>query len=229
MRLAHIHIPRTGGNALRSAYEKAHPGRRVLRINDPDKVPELEGIGPTQFDFLQCHLPWVMWPSGIEGFRVVTTVRDPLERLLSMYSLIVNHPKLTESATAQRVRDEGMSLRDFAGSEDGDVLSRTHSLQVYLGHGEDPVHTACQTLDRLDWVASENRFGALLYALGLPYPGRHNQLAPSKRYRPSEPEIAACEERLGGERDVYRYARAVEDRRIALGLRLDPEPIGATP
>ena len=121
-----------------------------------------------------------------------------------------------------------MSLVDFATSDDGDVLSRTHALQVYLGHGDDPVHTACQTLDRVDWVASEHRFGAALFALGLPYPGRHNQLAPSKRYSPTEAELAECERRLGGERDVYAYARHLEERRIARRLRLDPRPIGAT-
>jgi len=226
-RLAHVHIPRTRGNALRAPYEKAHPGRRITRVNNPDQVPELEAIGLTQFDFLQCHIPWALWPSGLEDFRVVTTVRDPLDRMLSTYSLIMHHPNRTRSPTADKVRSEEMTLREFATSEDQGILWRTHSLQVYLGHGSDPVHTAHQTLAGLDWVASENRFGALLYAVGLPYPGRHNQLAPSKRYNPTEAEIAACEERLGGEREVYAYARHIEERRIARGLRLDPQPIGA--
>lgn len=147
MPLVHIHIPKTGGTAFNEANGLTFVGADKLGIGYD--LGCLEHVGPDT----ASHWPgWVAFHAA--GYETVTILRDPVERVLSMYAYIRQHhwddPNHPGSQAAMG------PLEDFCAgyyrAQDGMV----RQLSVGLSHTGrmEPIHLgwALDALRRIDRV-----------------------------------------------------------------------------
>ena len=80
-RIVHIHIPKTAGTALRTAFGKQFEGR--LRIFPYWHEPKYEGVNPADYDFYSGHIGFNT-AERLKG-DIVTVFRHPVDRFLSVY------------------------------------------------------------------------------------------------------------------------------------------------
>ncbi|MCE9648247.1 MAG: sulfotransferase family protein [Parvibaculum sp.] len=128
-RVIFIHTPKTGGMSVNS-YFKEHVGSkrsgRVVRYDDFGSH-ELEAFltRAREAKFVTGHMPWEAFvqcrDDNTFGFAIL---RDPYERLRSLYHFTVNLPPSYERAA--EVNDmQRMSLREFLSSKDKRVRFHT--------------------------------------------------------------------------------------------------------
>lgn len=215
MKIAHVHIPKTAGNTVREAFRRAYPQSRVERANNRKHMERMVDGNPPNFDFVQGHLPFALWPV-MPGFRWVTVLRDPVERVVSQYNFIVQSGTDVSEPTSVRMRSEGWSFGDFIRSDDEGALAKLFAHTYFLGRGDAPEEHACRALDHMDWVATTNRLDESLEAIGFPA-GRRENVTRSKAYNPTEGELHYLWGRLRQEHLIYHYGRELEAKRLDCG------------
>jgi hypothetical protein len=80
-RIVHLHVPKTAGTALRSAFEKQFQGK--LRVFPHWDEAQYSNVNPDDFDFFSGHI-------GFEtakrlGGKLITVLRHPVDRFVSVY------------------------------------------------------------------------------------------------------------------------------------------------
>jgi hypothetical protein len=80
-RIVHLHIPKTAGTALRTAFEKAANG--TLRISPHFQEAKYADLDPSQFDFFSGHYGFKT-AAKLDG-QIITVVRNPIDRFVSLY------------------------------------------------------------------------------------------------------------------------------------------------
>jgi hypothetical protein len=121
-----MHIPKTAGTSLRVALESAYPGGERMYLYPP---ADLDGaVAPRDFRSLpedERHRPSLI--VGHFGFgvhqharqpaRYVTMLRDPLDRVVSLYYHYKNHAQATPGSPSveerRLMRDGAMSLEEW--------------------------------------------------------------------------------------------------------------------
>jgi hypothetical protein len=97
MTIVFVHIPKAGGNSFRLFAESNYsiPGREVVSLHEqPPSLKALHSLSREQVSevkFAYGHFPYGSWEgaSGLPGpHRYVTFLRDPVERVLSLYSYL---------------------------------------------------------------------------------------------------------------------------------------------
>jgi hypothetical protein len=80
-RILHLHIPKTAGTALRSAFERASNG--ALRIFPHYDERQYAGIDANQYDFFSGHFGFKT--AAQLGGEIITVLRSPVDRFVSVY------------------------------------------------------------------------------------------------------------------------------------------------
>lgn len=171
-----VHTPKTGGNSINS-YFKEYVGSkrsgRVVRYDDfgPQHTDEF-AVRAARAGYVMGHMPW----TALELFRTpdtfaFTVLRDPFERLRSLYYYIVNLP-------ASYPREESvnwiqtLTLREFISSRDERVLVHTENYVMRQFSGDlralsprsdmpGSVATAIRNLSTLDLVGFNDDIDAV--------------------------------------------------------------------
>jgi hypothetical protein len=81
IRIVHLHIPKTAGTALRSAFQEAAGGK--LRIFPHYDERQYADIDPDRFDFYSGHFGFET-AVKLRG-ELVTVLRNPIDRFISVY------------------------------------------------------------------------------------------------------------------------------------------------
>lgn len=130
-RIAFIHTPKTGGTSINS-YFKEHvgskqSGRTVFYDDYSSDGVALFVERARRAKFVTGHMPW----SAFEGFRdgntySFTFLRDPYDRLRSLYHYVANlPPAIRDDANVRLIKS--MSLEEFLGSEHPVARSGTNN------------------------------------------------------------------------------------------------------
>jgi hypothetical protein len=121
-----MHIPKTAGTSLRLALEAAYPERERMYLYPP---ADLEGaIAPRDFRSLpeeERHRPSLIvghFGFGIHDYarqpaRYLTMLRDPLDRVVSLYYHYKSHAQIAPGSPGiqerELMRDGAMSLEEW--------------------------------------------------------------------------------------------------------------------
>jgi len=117
-RILHLHIEKCGGTALRQAIEHALGPR--ARVFPEHHERELKGIKPDNWDLISGHFGWqVLQPLG---GRIVTVLRDPVERFVSSYFYWRDMYRRGEDQSHRSSLADLYSLDDFATIKDDHSL-----------------------------------------------------------------------------------------------------------
>jgi hypothetical protein len=80
-RIIFVHIPKTAGTALHSAFVSSFGGTR--RVCPFRLQHEIDKANPDDYDFFSGHIGFTL--ATQIGGRIVTILRDPIDRVLSTY------------------------------------------------------------------------------------------------------------------------------------------------
>ena len=175
-----VHIPKAAGTTLRVILERQYPEaeRFVIRHDIPAERERLAGMADADKRGLRAvfgHMPWgwhALLASG-QRYRYLTMLREPRERVLSLYATCrmkthylheaVKDLTLYEFVTSgvTRTADEGM-VRQLCGA---DAFLRVPWADMALPFGgvtEAHLEAARANLARCAFVGVAERFDALM-------------------------------------------------------------------
>lgn len=179
-KLFFFHIPKCAGTTIWQYIRKIHGRRYVLQIRSMD---DLASFQKTPSERLQRYtaIGGHHWLStyqekldNIEEYFKITTLRDPIDRIISSYNYIISYRK-----HHQHKEVLSSSFENFA-------LNEMHNMQARLLTGGEEFSRAVDLLDGwFDYYATSSQIGLLLKKLsdisGTPFKGeRHDNVSPKK-------------------------------------------------
>jgi hypothetical protein len=237
------HIPKTAGTSFRTALYNVFGDDQCVQIKELDYLSTdqiRDALGQKGARLLCGHIP-VRYVE--QGWRTsaVTFVRDPIERVLSLYRFELAQPI---ELRAHLSLGETFTLREFLDCRDSDVtsqvdngmcrfLARTHSGQAIDGTHLDfkasalTLYAAIESLSEMAVGVSERMEDSLRYLTALwALPSPLTAPAENRSHRwyidALPDEIAEIAARNALDIALYRRAGA----RLDHALRVPPAPIG---
>lgn len=229
-----LHIPRTGGTTLNSILESHFAPEEILRMYKKTEYErhrslDLSFLGPIKLitgHLLLEHTD----PPSIYGIpvRVVTFLRDPMERLASEYAFLRSWK---QNHLYQVLNDKNVSFAEYLQSRDPRLFYRGKNFMTRCISGmsfrdepypADAVAKAKRNLqDRFLFFGLQERFTESLVLLSEMLNlsnmlhERRNALKNDSRPSLTEEDIALAEKLNQGDREVYAFASALFAERIA--------------
>lgn len=232
LKVAFIHIPKTGGNTFRDQLRREMAPRREIVLNNADAIAKFRALTRQQratFDLVSGHMPYGFDPELPRRFRYVTFLRHPVSRVISNYDYMMSgEPK---NAVARRLREEGWSFRDFVTTKDPMMVDRLYAHLAFLGQPAGA--TAAVTMKELVLTAAERIYadfdfvGCLelydesvvlmseRYGFALSPYERKNVTKAKHKHAISDEDRALVEERMQPEIELYAFAKRLLVERLA--------------
>ena len=217
--LFHVHIPKTGGTTLFEALADAFGWEHVWQITTEQVSAELIAARAANLRLLGGHLTWTAVRVLPVPPRVITVIRDPIDRALSVIGyfrenadrgIFDSHTTALARETKSRTLDElifdrGSALRPIIGpiqvgflSTDTQRLRYDTSLLGPDGEPDSPrmdaaLQSALRNLDACWWVGTtgtlQRDMASLWRRLGWP-PPEHVMRKNTTADRPDRPALS---------------------------------------
>jgi hypothetical protein len=113
-RIIHLHVPKTAGTALRSAFHRRFQGK--LRIFGEWSENKYDGINPEDYDFYSGHIGFAT-ATRLQG-DVVTVLRHPVDRFISVYHFWRQLHRTGNEKSVNTELASKYSLEDFVAITD---------------------------------------------------------------------------------------------------------------
>jgi hypothetical protein len=110
-----MHIPKTAGRTLRSILEKNYSKDEVIRTYSNKQIEQFQSLSKNEKDKLKLIIGHNFFGmhEQLEGpFSYITMLRDPIERVLSLYYFILREP-----GTPMYIKYNGKGLEYFLEEE----------------------------------------------------------------------------------------------------------------
>ncbi len=162
--LIFVHIPKTAGSTFSSILARIYPERRYsiydfAQIPDFGHMPEAER---TEIDLLQGHFSYGIHQYIPRYSRYITFLRDPVERIVSLYYYLLRVPG---NYLHDTLVSNNISLADFVGSR---LTSAIYNFQVRLIAGADqPSVDSFPVLDESTLLQAKQRLASDFLAFGI--------------------------------------------------------------
>jgi len=97
MAIIFLHIPKTAGTSVLTMMKNLFGDSQVLRFvgnfdNVDTEIANLANEGFKPYRFIAGHLPFSLFSPFVENIKILTFLRDPLQRLLSLYRFLRQRP-----------------------------------------------------------------------------------------------------------------------------------------
>jgi sulfotransferase famil protein len=123
-----LHIPRTGGITLRTTmsllYDRRLTTHGVIRPEDAERADS-----DSRIEVVQGHFDFGIHEALKRPCRYVTLLRDPIDRAISQYQYLLEHPKSQFAHVARSARD----LREWVLSMPSEEVDNTQTRRLSGG------------------------------------------------------------------------------------------------
>lgn len=222
--LVFLHLPKTAGTTLKAIIEGVYTPEKVLNLRVAQGgIRRLFAMPPAQrdaFDVIAGHLDWRV-TRLLPGSRVITVLRDPIDRFLSWYYYALRnenaplHAELNadggdieRAITGGRYAPQYNIMTDMLRDPTGPAASAVESAKRNLG--------ACAAFGLSERFTESVRL--MERALGWPSTAWEDRNVTANR--PSVGDLgadarAALEAGCAPDRELYAHAAALLDERLA--------------
>lgn len=222
-----VHIPKTGGLTMARVIERHYEPGQILVVKSRSMISRLDDLPESQkarLRFVRGHVPFGLHTRLPQHSTYVTMLRNPIERVLSLYSYVRSDREHT--LHEQVVRNE-LTLEQYVRSdisreqvEDGQVRLLSGSP---LDPDEDALETAKANLARFfSVVGVTERFDETMILLRRAFGWRSpvyfkRNVTKERVHRRDVPRhvVALIEEKNSLDVQLYEFARRLFYRAVA--------------
>ena len=166
--LLHLHIPKTGGTTVFDAIAARLGGGNFWQVTGETLSAELIAHRARTLQLIGGHLTWAAVEAMPEPPRVLTVIRDPIERALSVYGYFRENrdagifdsssSPLAEEAASNSIDDLILNPRSAfrwaVGPLNVGYLSTTGTFRFEGEFVDSALEIALANLDRCWWIAT---------------------------------------------------------------------------
>ena len=226
-KLVYIHIPKTGGMSFTAFLADGVRPRAALSINAPMQITFLSDDQLNGHELITSHTGVIIFNRLRGNYKRVTLLRDPVERVLSLYYYQRSNNVQTVLCQAART----LSLEEFVQSKEWQIVSAVRDHQTWmLFHDPSPIYrlehkdtppetildTAKRTLAGFDCVGFLEDYEASLAAICTAFGWERQETRHINKTetRLAREEISAAtlrvlESSVELDRELYAYARSL--------------------
>ncbi len=158
-----LHIPKTGGSSFLTALGNIFGERRVRRLRCAEEMAQaqIDRIVSDEIQDIDClvgHFPIHVFAKHLDTFRPFTILRDPVDRVMSLFRFLKRAPKR---------ETERLELREDFGFDDFSDEEMSDPLAAAFWEPRDPaalVHQALATLRAIEFGLLEDMQSTLTLA-----------------------------------------------------------------
>jgi hypothetical protein len=214
-----LHIPKTAGTSLITAFSKSLGSDQVLRAGNPGHLSKASVASLARWRFVAGHFRWCDSRDLIAERFSFTFLRDPVERALSHYAFHRHHAE--EAANPDILQCRTHTLEDLLSADgDGDQFSFLTNHQTWFLSGIEDVAcpprevlaAAKANLDSLsfvgvveDWALSVDLLSALAHVPQISAAIHENRSNRTTQVSPQLRRLVEEHNRL--DLELYAYAR----------------------
>jgi len=119
-----LHIPRTGGGTLRSILAEQYA--QHLTVRNPIRQRDVERANQDDIQLIQGHVDFGFHKRLRRPCRYLTMLRDPVERIISVYQYFLENPASAYAHYATSARD----LREFVQCAPSSEVENTQTRRL---------------------------------------------------------------------------------------------------
>jgi len=134
-----LHIPKTGGSSFLTALGNIFGERRVRRLRYAEEMAQaqIDRIVSDEIQDIDClvgHFPIHVFAKHLDTFRPFTILRDPVDRVMSLFRFLKRAPK-RETERLELRKDFGFD--DFIESRVPEIYAQSRNLMCRMLCGDE--------------------------------------------------------------------------------------------
>ena len=134
-----LHIPKTGGSSFLTALGNIFGERRVRRLRCAEEMAraQIDRIVSDEIQDIDClvgHFPIHVFAKHLDTFRPFTILRDPVDRVMSLFRFLKRAPKRETERLELR---EDFGFDDFIESRVPEIYAQSRNLMCRMLCGDE--------------------------------------------------------------------------------------------